>query len=144
MRPRPEGAAAEMFREWSANTGPGSVGFSVCSLATDELVGHATLYGAALPWRAGTLAILLGPDFTDRGLGTDAVRTLVRYGFLEMALNQIELRVWAFNARARRAYAKAGFVEEGVRRQVVFHDGEFHDEVIMAVLAAEWRAAQPS
>ena len=142
VRPRPDGATADMFRKWSVNTSPGDVGFSICDLLSDELIGHGTLLGAQLPIRAASLALMLAPGHIGRGYGTDAVKTLVRYGFLEMGLNRIELRVWGYNSRARRAYAKAGFREEGIRREVAFHDGTYHDEVIMSVLRSEWEASR--
>ena len=138
VTPQPEDTVADMFRSWSTNTGPGGVGFSVVDADTDVLIGHVTLYGASLPVRAATLAVLIGPDHVDRGYGTDAVRLLTNFGFREMGLHRIELRVFAYNERARAVYRKVGYVEEGTRRGVAFHDGEFHDEVIMAVLAEEW------
>ncbi|HEY0260817.1 MAG TPA: GNAT family protein, partial [Lacisediminihabitans sp.] len=91
-----------------------------------------------LPVRAATLALMIGPDHHGKGYGTDVVRTLTRYGFLEMGLNRIEIRVWAFNSRARRVYHRAGYREEGIRRDAVFHDGEYHDEVILSQLRREW------
>ncbi|HEY0259197.1 MAG TPA: GNAT family N-acetyltransferase, partial [Lacisediminihabitans sp.] len=93
VRPRPERATADMFRDWSVNTSAGSVGFSVCAIESGELIGHATLSGAQLPVRAATLALMIGPDHHGKGYGTDVVRTLTRYGFLEMGLNRIEIRV---------------------------------------------------
>ena len=33
---------------------------------------------------------------------------------------------------------KVGYHDEGVRREAVFHDGRFHDEVIMSALARDW------
>lgn len=142
VRPRPADSAAELFRDWSANKEPGSVGFSVVSQADDTLLGHVALYGAALPSRSATAAIVIGSEHTGRGYGTDAMRTLIRYGFEEMGLNRIGLEVWAFNTRAIASYTKAGFVEEGRRRQVVFHGGRYYDEVLMSILAPEWRATQ--
>jgi len=52
----------------------------------------------------------------------------------------VQLEVWAFNERALRCYRAAGFTEEGRRRQVTFHDGRWHDEVLMSVLQPEWAA----
>ncbi len=140
VRPRPANSASELFRSWSTNDDPGKVGFSVVSQADDTLVGHAVLYGAALPTRSATAAIIIGAEHTGRGFGTDAMRTLIRYGFEEMGLNRIGLGVWAFNTRAIASYTKAGFVEEGRRREIVFHAGQFHDEVLMSILASDWHA----
>ncbi len=43
----------------------------------------------------------------------------------------------AFNHRAQAAYRKAGFREEGRRRDAVFHDGRYLDEIVMSVLAKD-------
>jgi RimJ/RimL family protein N-acetyltransferase len=53
-----------------------------------------------------------------RGIGTWAVRELVRRGFEELGLERIWLQVFAVNARAIRAYEKAGFttVRDGATR----------------------------
>lgn len=135
--PAPAGRTAELLRAWSANASAGAVGFAVVELSDATLAGHATLYGGALPQRCATLAIILGPHAVGRGLGPDAVGTLVDYGFDELGLHRIELRTAAFNTRARAAYRRAGFVEEGVRRDAFFHAGAFHDEVLMSVLSHE-------
>ncbi|WP_439689779.1 GNAT family N-acetyltransferase [Curtobacterium sp. SP.BCp] len=144
VRPRPEAPIVEMFRSWSKSERSGEVGFSVVDRASGELVGHVTLFGAALPVRAATLAVMIGSEHVGRGYGTDAVRLLTEYGFREMGLNRIEIQVHAFNDRARAVYRKAGYVEEGVRREAVFHDGLFHDEVIMSALARDWPAGSSS
>ena len=138
VRPRPAGAAEALFSTWSENKDPGSVGFSIASTADGRLLGHLTLHGAVLPERAATLAIMIGPQFTGQGFGTDAVRTAVRYGFEQMGLNRLELRTLAVNARARAAYAKAGFVHEGQLRQSAYLAGAFHDQVVMGMLRQDW------
>ncbi|WP_260855855.1 GNAT family N-acetyltransferase [Curtobacterium sp. 9128] len=138
VRPRPAASVEELFRGWSANEQGGGVGFSVLDRASDVLVGHVTLFGASLPARAASLAVMVGSEHVGRGYGTDAVRLLTAYGFREMGLNRIEIRVHAFNDRARAVYRRVGYREEGVRRDAVFHDGRFHDEVVMAALAREW------
>ncbi|MBM7781837.1 GNAT family N-acetyltransferase [Arthrobacter tumbae] len=138
IRPRPEGSAAELYREWSANATSASVGFSIEIQETKDFIGHVALYGATIPERAATLGVILDPVKTGQGYGTDAVKTAIRYGFLQMGLNRIELQAWAFNTRAIRAYSKAGFVEEGRRREAVFYDGAFHDQIIMSILQREW------
>lgn len=138
VRPRPAESVGEMFRGWSRGERSGEVGFSVVDRASDELLGHVTLFGAELPTRAATLAVMIGSEHVGVGHGTDAVRLLTGYGFREMGLNRIEVRVHAFNDRARAVYRRVGYQEEGVRRDATFHDGRFHDEVVMSALAREW------
>ena len=47
---------------------------------------------------------------------------------------RIEFSVRADNLRALRLYEKLGFVKEGVLRDAVFVDGEFHDTISMALI----------
>ena len=78
------------------------------------------------------------PGGRDRGLGTEATRLIVGYGFERLGLHRISLEVYAFNPRARRAYEKAGFRPEGVLRESLRYDGEWIDATVMSILAPEW------
>jgi len=78
-------------------------------------------------------------DYRDRGLGTDAVRTLLCFAFEEMNLNRVALRVLDFNTRAIRCYEKVGFKHEGRLRQSHFTRGQYVDELVMGILSSEWR-----
>lgn len=140
VRPQPGGPTRDLFRRWSANDSSAASGFSIESYMSRGLVGHVTLWGAGLPARSATLGIIIGPEHVGRGFGTDAVRVMAGYGFRTMGLHRIGLEVAAFNPRARRAYEKAGFTVEGVRRESVFMDGAFTDEVLMGLLRQDWEA----
>ena len=140
VKPRPDAPIEQMFRDWSANKPLGDAGFSIADASTGDLLGHLTIYGATLPERAASFAILIAPEHVGRGIGPRATRLALSYAFRELGLHRVELHAWAFNTRAIRAYEKAGFVIEGRRREAVFHDGRFHDELIMSVLASEYFA----
>lgn len=140
VRPQPAPTRSETLRSWSRNDTSGSVGLSVESLLDGQLVGHLTLWGIEARGRCATLGLQIGGPFHGRGLGTDAARVAVRYGFAELGLHRVQLGCWSFNTRAVSAYARAGFTEEGRRRQVVFHDGHWYDEVLMSVLEEDWWA----
>lgn len=81
---------------------------------------------------------LFGADVLGKGYGTQATKAVVAYGFEQVGLHRISLGVFAFNPRARRAYEKAGFVEEGVRREVLLWDGEWYDDIVMSILRHEY------
>ena len=138
IKPRPQTAIADMFAQWSVNDSGSGAGFSIDNVDGD-LVGHATLWGATLPARIATYAIVIGPDFVERGYGTDATRVMLRYAFQELGAHKVELQTWSYNTRARRAYEKAGFITEGVRRAAAFHNGAFHDEIQMGILVDEYQ-----
>ena len=139
IKPRPANSIEEMFMAWSQNAPlGGDAGFSITSAGDGTLLGHVTLFGGGLPHRGAELAIMLGPEHMGRGLGTAAVRLMVRYGFRELGLHRIHLKVAAFNTRAIRSYEKAGFSIDGRERDALFHDGRFHDHIIMSILEHEF------
>ncbi|MDT7789756.1 MAG: hypothetical protein QOF58_8175 [Pseudonocardiales bacterium] len=86
----------------------------------------------------GKVDIYIGEqEFWGGGYGTDALRTLCRYGFRTLRLHSIELTVVEANERAIRSYQKLGFQVDGRLRQAFHRDGEWHDELLMCVLADE-------
>lgn len=56
--------------------------------------------------------------------------------FDTLGLHRVHLKVLACNERAIRSYTRVGFVREGVEREACWAGGEWHDDVIMAVLAS--------
>ncbi len=71
------------------------------------------------------------------GYGTEAAKLILEYGFKELGLHKIMLRVLATNERAVRSYEKVGFRQEGYFKDDVFVDGKFEDVIFMAVLKSE-------
>ncbi|RLC73685.1 MAG: N-acetyltransferase [Chloroflexi bacterium] len=78
-------------------------------------------------------------DYWGRGYGSDALKTLLHFAFQEMNLHRVQLRVHDYNARAIRCYEKCGFQHEGRQRQALFRDGEYHDVLLMGILADEFQ-----
>ncbi len=115
--------------------------FAILTLDENKLIGNCGLHNVDLKNRKAVFGIFIGDkNYWGKGYGTDATRTLLRFGFEELGLNRVELEVYAFNPRAQRAYEKAGFRRDGVHRQGLYRDGKFHDEIIMCILRAEWDA----
>jgi RimJ/RimL family protein N-acetyltransferase len=117
----------------------------IATFQDDRLIGVCGLHGLGTASRCAIYGIIVGePAFQGRGFGSEATRLMVRYGFEELNLNRIELGVMAGNERARRAYERAGFIEEGRRRQAHFRGGRYHDEIAYAVLREDWPSDAPS
>ena len=74
----------------------------------------------------------------NRGYGTDAIETILKYAFNKMNLHKIELRVYEFNKRALKCYEKCGFKIEGVMREDLFRDGKYHNTIFMSILRSEF------
>ncbi len=91
--------------------------------------------------RHGTIGIMIGEkSFWDKGYGTDTIEAILRFGFEELGLVRIELKVDSLNERAIACYKKCGFVLEGRGRKHTYLNGEYHDDLDMAILVEEWQA----
>lgn len=115
--------------------------FSVRTLVEDRLVGMLVIKD--IMWQARHCSFFIGigdPTERGRGYGSDAVRVLQRYAFLEMNLNRVGLEVMAYNEDAIRAYQAAGFHSEGHLRAFVYRDGVYYDVLLMSILRSEWEA----
>lgn len=103
-------------------------------------LGEVVINEVDLDNRSCNFRIALSSGARNRGVGTEATRLVVDYVFgeIEPAINRVALGVYAFNPRAIAVYERVGFVREGVLRQSLQWDGEFVDEIVMAVLRSDW------
>jgi RimJ/RimL family protein N-acetyltransferase len=113
---------------------------AVVERASGECVGEVVLNDWDPPNETCSFRIALHSGIHGMGLGTEATRLIVGYGFEQLGLHRISLEVYAFNPRARRVYEKVGFVAEGVLRESLLWDGERVDATVMSILAPEWAA----
>ncbi len=111
--------------------------FVIERLEDRQAIGVCALEGIESRSRSAMLGIWIGKPYWDQGFGTDAVRTLCRFGFRQMNLKRIELNVFATNPRGVRAYEKVGFRVEGTRRRSAFVGGRSVDSHLMGLLAEE-------
>lgn len=115
--------------------------FSIRTLEGDHLIGNCSLFGVNHKNRSAEFGIVIGEkEYWGKGYGSDAARVILRFAFEEVNLNRVQLEVFGYNTRAIRSYEKVGFVREGVRREVVFRAGKYHDVIVMAVLREQWVA----
>ncbi|MDJ0826660.1 MAG: GNAT family protein [Rhodobacter sp.] len=105
-----------------------------------RLIGSVRLHSLNAQDRRASLAIgILDASLLGQGLGTEAMRLVARYAFGALDLHRLSVRVLATNGRALAAYRKLGFVEEGRERQAAHVSGVWQDDVIMGLLAHEFR-----
>ncbi|MDD3401304.1 MAG: UDP-4-amino-4,6-dideoxy-N-acetyl-beta-L-altrosamine N-acetyltransferase [Eubacteriales bacterium] len=88
--------------------------------------------------RKAEFGIFIGePEARGKGVGTQATRLTVDYGFITLGLNRIFLEVFSLNSSAIAAYQKVGFVKEGVLKEDYMRQGIPFDVTVMAILAKD-------
>jgi len=128
----------EMHRSWlAAKVATGQVvQYIIIDKADDKPVGSVYYRDMDNHNRSAEYGIFIGEESArGKGLGTETAKLFTDFGFAELQLHRISLRVLAENTAARRSYEKAGFVQEGVFRDMELLDGQYRDVVFMARLA---------
>jgi len=119
------------FAAGAANPQPGQIRFAI--EADGAVIGDCGLHTMDNYSLNCHLGIAIRRDLWGQGYGTDAVRLLVDYAFSYLRMHKVCLEVLAHDARAVRAYEKAGFVAEGRFREHSWHRGAYRDLLRMAV-----------
>lgn len=113
------------------------------TIQTDEdgAVGFASIMD--INWRNRTCfpgIKLASREFTAKGIGYDAMMTLMRYIFDELQLNHIEGKIIDYNVKSKRLFLeKLGWKQEGLKRKYIFNNGRYHDLIICSILMEEYR-----
>lgn len=119
---------------------PTQVLFAVEMLKEERHIGNCGLKAIDARVRKAELWIYLGDkSIWGRGIGQEASRLLVRYGFQSLNLNRIYLYCPEYNDRALRLYQRCGFKPEGQLREDVFQDGRYWNAVRLSLLRSEWK-----
>jgi RimJ/RimL family protein N-acetyltransferase len=115
--------------------------FAVVDIKTNEPVGGCGLHGINYVNRNAEMGIFIGEkENWGKGYGEDAVNLILDFGFNVLNLNMVWLGVHNFNKRGIRCYEKCGFKHAGKFREAYFFGGEYHDTIIMDILASEFKS----
>jgi RimJ/RimL family protein N-acetyltransferase len=109
-----------------------------------RMVGEVDLRLSSVEHRNAELGVILHPDAQRRGLAAEAASALLDLAFIRMGLHRVTAQTNARNTASIRALRKLGMSQEGHLRQCVYFAGEWHDELIFAILAEEWTSGTGS
>ncbi|MBP1993751.1 GNAT family N-acetyltransferase [Paenibacillus eucommiae] len=132
-------AEAKKFIEKYADFAPdtGRIMFTIETL-DGENVGGINLN--SIDEKNGTFSIGLqiDRDHRGKGYGTTAVRILLKYAFFERRLNKFNNYVIEGNTASESMLIKLGCVQEGVRREMVYTNGQYLDAILFGLTKDEF------
>jgi aminoglycoside 6'-N-acetyltransferase len=90
-------------------------------------------------YRHAAIDVFLGSAFHGRGLGPDAVATVVRHLILDRGHHRVTIDPTVANARAVAAYRRVGFRDVGILREHEFDrsSGTWRNGLLMDLLASD-------
>ena len=99
------------------------IGVAICNGRNRKAARHMTILGISVDrsWRG-------------KGIGRQLMAKVIERARSTGVVSRIELFVFARNKRAIHLYQEFGFEIEGCRRKAIFKDGEYLDDLVMALL----------
>lgn len=89
--------------------------------------------------RSAEIAIMIGVAAQhNKGTGYHAVRKIIEHGFEQLNLNRIWLGTHHDNIAMIKIAEKCGMNVEGVQKQALWKNGQYHDIINYAILKKEY------
>ncbi len=108
----------------------------------DRVIGTGTLSNLDTQNRRAEMGYALAQSEWGKGVMTEVLPVLVRYGFETLDLHRIEADVDPRNPASLRLLERLGFTKEGYRRESYILGGEVQDAVLYGLLKREFKAAR--
>ncbi|WP_240339673.1 GNAT family N-acetyltransferase [Halobacillus ihumii] len=111
----------------------------ICLQTNHQMIGDLAMLEIDHQNRKAVVRIsIFDKNYWGQGYGTESMSLLLEFGFNHLNLHRVGLDVFSYNERAMKSYQKLGFKREGVIRDDLYYDGEYHDSILMGVLKEEF------
>ncbi len=134
------GYTMENLRDYVSSriNNPSVAFFAICDRQSGTHIGNVKLDFYDEKARVSELGLLIGNKaYWGKGIGYEACKLALNYGFGAMGLRKIYLAVYGNNPNAKRLYEKLGFQLEGTLRKHVAVEGLYYDKYLMGIFKEE-------
>ncbi len=106
-------------------------------------LGNVSIWYVSKANMVGEVGYWIRTDETSRGVCTEAVARILRFGFEDLGFHRIVVRIGKGNRASERVAEKLGFRLEGTLRDEVKIGSTWMDHTIWGLLEHEWRREEP-
>ncbi len=85
-----------------------------------------------------TIGYDLQTEHWNNGYITEALRTVLKFGFDELEINRVEAEVMPGNVNSEKVLGKLGFKNEGVLREWMLWNGKHYDMTMFSLLKSDF------
>lgn len=134
-------AGFERFIEWThrERAAGNYVCFGIVPAGYDQAVGLFQVRQLNASFQTAEWGFAMGSNFWGTGLFVDSARAVIAFTFNTIGTERLEARSSVQNGRGNGALQKLGATREGVLRKSFLRNGEYHDQVLWSIVAADWR-----
>lgn len=81
------------------------------------------------------VGIIIGQKlFLGKGIGSEAISIVVDYAFNKLNLHKLTAGAYAKNIASIKAFEKAGFSVEGIRKKQYLYNGKYIDGILLGIV----------
>jgi ribosomal-protein-alanine N-acetyltransferase len=132
--------ARGQIQSWAANCSKDvAVRWGISELGNAKIIGTCGFNFWNKQYSSSPLGYDLLPSYWNKGIITEAVKEILRFGFEEMKLNRVQAITFPENVPSIRVLEKLGFQNEGTLREWGFLKGRFQDVYCYSLLRREWK-----
>ena len=109
-------------------------------LPDGTVIGDMALQG--IDWRHRSCSVGYGLtklEYRNKGYATDALKIILRYGFLHFGFERISANTQDNNIGSQRVLEKCGFILEGRERKARYFAGKWQDRLTYGLLIEDWK-----
>ena len=114
--------------------------FAIVLRAEDAMIGDCGVHVPHDEPEQAMFGITLATAFQRRGYASEALRALLRLAFDTLGKHRVYASIDPRNAASLALFERAGFRREAHHVESLWLMGEWVDDVVVAILAREWRA----
>ncbi|WP_202882291.1 GNAT family N-acetyltransferase [Candidatus Manganitrophus noduliformans] len=105
----------------------------------DRHIGNIKLGPIQWIHRLADIGLLIGEkDCWGKGYATEAIQLVSDYAFNVLNLHKVAAGCYGPNEGSARAFQKAGFVVEGVRKEQFYSNGSYVDDILLGLIRPDW------
>ena len=118
---------------------PNNVFLAIIHKPTDEHIGNVKMGPINWIHRTAEIGIVLGEkEHWGKGFASETLNLVSDYAFKKLNLRKITAGCYANNKGSEKAFIKAGFAVEGIRKNHFFCNGRYVDYVLLGLFNKEF------
>ena len=114
--------------------------FSIVPVGLRDAVGIIQMRALDPSFALAEWGFVLGSAFWSTGVFEDAASQVLDFAFNTLKVHRLEARAVSANGRGNGALQKLGAITEAVLAQALDRHGHYHEQLLWAMLADDWRA----
>jgi [ribosomal protein S5]-alanine N-acetyltransferase len=122
----------EMNADIDSNIG---ITWCISLLNHNDMIGYVSIWRIDPAHFRGEVGYALSPHFWGKGIASEALEAVVKFGFSQLHLHSLEAIINPNNNGSASVLEKQGFVKEGHFKENYYFDGKFLDSVVYSKLS---------